>query len=158
MGTEQTLDEVLEHYGILGMRWGVRRTPEQLGRDRARRKKKGKPVTPISEDAKRKQATQAKIKKEGINTVSNNELKELNKRLNMEQQYRNMTKEQKRKLSDQDKKLIGDIINAAGKITVAATGGSAAAGAVGTALEFAGGRRRSSGPTPTVEVLETRRG
>lgn len=35
-------DNVLEHYGVKGMKWGVRRTPEQLGRARSSRKEKGK--------------------------------------------------------------------------------------------------------------------
>ena len=32
-----SLEEALEHYGVKGMKWGVRRTPEQLGRARANR-------------------------------------------------------------------------------------------------------------------------
>lgn len=28
---ENRVDEFLEHHGIKGQRWGIRRTPEQLG-------------------------------------------------------------------------------------------------------------------------------
>lgn len=46
------LDEAIEHYGIKGMRWGVRRTPEQLARARGERLRKGKSVTPTKAVAK----------------------------------------------------------------------------------------------------------
>jgi hypothetical protein len=32
------MDNTLIHYGILGMKWGIRRTPEQLARARGRSK------------------------------------------------------------------------------------------------------------------------
>ena len=32
-GIEQTAKEALKHPGILGMKFGVRRTPEELGHD-----------------------------------------------------------------------------------------------------------------------------
>jgi hypothetical protein len=35
----ETFDEYLEHHGILGMHWGIRRTPEQLGHELAKKRK-----------------------------------------------------------------------------------------------------------------------
>lgn len=37
---ENRVDEFLEHHGIKGQRWGIRRTPEQLGHKVDRLKKK----------------------------------------------------------------------------------------------------------------------
>src|SRR5690606_29437061 len=34
------LDDILKHYGILGMKWGVRRTPEQISAAKANRRMK----------------------------------------------------------------------------------------------------------------------
>lgn len=36
----ETFDEYLEHHGILGMHWGIRRTPEQLGHRVSRAKER----------------------------------------------------------------------------------------------------------------------
>lgn len=68
-------DDILEHYGIKGMKWGVRRSREQIDSD--------------SEDTTTKKTAQAKIAKNRGSTdpLSNQELKALNERLNLEQNY-----------------------------------------------------------------------
>ena len=44
------MDE-LRHYGILGMRWGIRRTPAQLGRpEKSKKQKKGRGAAKSKED------------------------------------------------------------------------------------------------------------
>lgn len=103
MGTTQTLDDVLEHYGIKGMKWGVRRTREELARARGERIKKGKSVTPTkaakkakrkdtqsSEDAQAARNAKKKANESGVKALSNDELQLLNQRMQLEQQYSNL--------------------------------------------------------------------
>ena len=137
MTTKQSLDDVLEHYGIKGMKWGVRRTREQIDRARAKRREKGKPVTPVSEDAQRAHVSRQKAKEGGVSTLSNQELQQLNKRLNLEQDYKRLTTEPKGKkkgVTDADKKLIAAVIQTAGKAYMSNAKQNPAAKAVGTAL------------------------
>lgn len=70
--TGGTLDEVLEHYGVKGMRWGVRRSSSSSS---------------DSEDAMRAKASRAKIKRGDTGPLSNKELQDLVTRMNLEQQY-----------------------------------------------------------------------
>ena len=65
-------DEELTHYGIKGMKWGVRRTDEQLSR---------------SEDSAAAAASMAKVKSQGISSLSNAEVKKLNERLQLEKTF-----------------------------------------------------------------------
>lgn len=89
-------DNVLEHYGVKGMKWGVRRTPEQLGRARAARKakkaeaKKQKAADrnrPASEDAVKAATYRRVAKNAGTASLSNQELDALLKRMKLEERY-----------------------------------------------------------------------
>lgn len=71
----------LYHYGILGMKWGVRRNRPK-SKSSIPRKKKQK-VDKRSEDSK----NVAQIRKKKVNQMSNQELKEVNKRLELETRY-----------------------------------------------------------------------
>lgn len=86
----QTFEETLKHYGILGMKWGVRRSDKEIARANRRRAAKGEPVTP-SEDAKKALRSKAKAEESGVEALSNDELKELNERLNLESSYERLT-------------------------------------------------------------------
>lgn len=94
----ETLDEVLEHYGILGMRWGVRRSDEEIARDNQRRMKKGKKVT-VSTDAAKVSKARSKEKEKGISSLTNQELEMVNRRLNLETQYDRLTADRPKELS-----------------------------------------------------------
>lgn len=78
-----SFDDVLTHYGIKGMKWGVRRTRKQL--DAA------------SDDAKRASEARDKIKRNRGSTdpLSNQELQQLVTRMNLERQYSSLAQTQK---------------------------------------------------------------
>ena len=69
-------NDYLAHYGILGMKWGVRRTPEQLARARRRS------MTDESHEDYKKAHTRKSVK-----SMSDAELRNRINRLQMERQY-----------------------------------------------------------------------
>lgn len=78
--TTQTESE-LYHHGIKGMRWGNRK--DRTGSSDS----KGKSLKPGIDPSHKKAHSKKKLK-----YMSDAELREINNRLNMETQYRNMTK------------------------------------------------------------------
>ena len=79
------MENELYHYGIKGMKWGVRRFQNKDGSyTPAGRKRRSDKTKGWNKDAKRAYA----IKKKNINQMSNKELQELNKRQELENKYR----------------------------------------------------------------------
>ena len=100
----------LYHYGVLGMKWGVRRSPSQLGH-KIRIKRKKKPSEPIHEDYKKAHS------KKSVSSMSDAELRNRNNRLQMERQYAQLTEKKSK-----GKKIVSGLIATAG--TIAAAEGS----------------------------------
>ncbi len=140
------MNDYLKHYGILGMKWGVRRTPAQLGHVTARRanknaKKAGKDaakesVRKTNESPKkhtlsqynraakkaRKEAIKESIKKDralnkslreakrkqksSVKTMSDEELRKVVNRLQMERQYSQLSESNVSKGKEYAKKVI----------------------------------------------------
>lgn len=69
------MENELYHYGVLGMKWGVRRDRSRSGGSRRKRS--------MSDDAREASA----IKKKKVRQMSNAELKKLNERTRLEQEY-----------------------------------------------------------------------
>lgn len=107
----------LYHYGILGMKWGVRRTPEQLGH----RKQKVEEVknTLRRSSGSRKSSTLTKARKEDIDKLSNQQLKDYNERLNLEQNFARVTEGRVKQGKDWVTKTIvsGIIIGTVSQVT-----------------------------------------
>ena len=86
------IDEFIAHFGVKGMRWGVRkRTMTEEG------KSKRPPKKTQSEDAAKAATSLAKSKKQGLASLSNAELKALNERMQLESSYKQLNERQKTK-------------------------------------------------------------
>lgn len=77
------MEYTLQHHGIKGMKWGVRRYQNKNGGLTAAGKKRYNRKDNWSEDAR----TASDIKKKKVNQMSNADLKKINERTRLEQEY-----------------------------------------------------------------------
>lgn len=100
----------LQHHGILGMKWGVRRTPQQLARARGK--------TDSERDIEKKQEMETASKNRRI--LSDEELKSRVERIKLEKQLKELTAEN----ISPGKKFVSDVLSQSGKkaVTTIATG------------------------------------
>ena len=77
------MEYALTHSGVKGMKWGVRRYQNKDGSLTAAGRKRYSRKDNWSEDAR----TASQIKKKKVNQMSNAELKKINERTRLEQEY-----------------------------------------------------------------------
>lgn len=120
------VDKFLSHYGVKGMRWGQRR-----------RRSGGK--VEVSEDAKRASEIRLKAKTKSVKSLSNQEIREFATRIQLENQFRNATPSNARKVLN----TVRDILGVKSTMDQVATFSNSASGqAIRSSLE----KRRSNAP------------
>jgi hypothetical protein len=113
ISTEKPI-ETLYHFGVPGMRWGKRKVRTTIG---SLSKRTRQSTENDSEDHKRKN----ELKKKPIKEMSNAELKVINERLQLERQYKDLSKNE----TNKGKNFVNKILQTSGT-TVATTVATAA--------------------------------
>ena len=93
MSTSEVVENVLKHYGVKGMRWGVRRERSSsvtVSDKKKRIKTKGGHGLPAHSDAVRARTIGQRGRSSGVKALSNDELNEYARRLQLEQNVKRL--------------------------------------------------------------------
>ena len=93
-------EECLTHYGVKGMKWGVRRKRPTSGKSTTAGKSKisvGDKLKSAYQNRKKKNAAKSKVKetskKKTLSEMSDDELNAMVKRMNLEKQYKDLLRQ-----------------------------------------------------------------
>ena len=140
MDTVAVIENVLEHYGVKGMKWGVRRNKSSsvTVADKGKKlKTSGGHGLPAHSDAVRARTVGQKGKASGLKSLSNEELAEYAKRLNMEQNVKRLQYQD----SSPPKKFVLSLLGRTGSRQADEVANGLAAKGVAKAARLATGRR-----------------
>lgn len=106
-------NDELMHYGVPGMKWGVRRTPAQLGRKKTSSskslfgKKKPKPKPKAKSESSKKETAP---KKKSVKEMSNEELNAAIDRMRLEQTYASLSPQKVSMGKKIAKTILNDVV------------------------------------------------
>ena len=138
-------DDYLAHYGVLGMKWGVRRTAAQLGnsvrtkRAQAKRKQSLAKARATREKNRKASAKRQELLDKGLlspKKMTDAELKAKIERLNLEKEFKKSMTEAR---GDGGKKYVTDILKKIGENTIINLGTQSANHIVGNAINMIAG-------------------
>lgn len=139
MDTPAIVTDILEHHGVKGQKWGVRRkatvgAQEVVISDKRKRlKTSGGAGHPAHADAVRARVSGQIARKSGIKALSNEQLREYNNRLNMEQQTKRLMYDD----SSPPKKFVLKLLRQTGNSTANEVSNQASTAAVKKTLKLA---------------------
>lgn len=103
----------LAHYGIKGMKWGVRRTEAQLARARGASPKSNTKKN-VSKKAATKSAT-SETPKKTVKEMSDDELREKISRLELEKRYKDLSKSTEAPKVNKGREFVARVIERSGE-------------------------------------------
>lgn len=107
---EKDSDSDIMHFGVLGMKWGVRRKKNSISRKEQKKRANKKTSRDYNETEF--------LRKRKVKSLSNAQLKKAITRMQLEQQYKQLSKNDRSKLQKIGEKFLNDLMTSSTQIAV----------------------------------------